>query len=66
MKGRQIILDHLDGREAAHREEVALEAGGAIEATTGEARAQGRFDAATLDGVESFLNDPRAWQAARG
>ena len=31
-----------------------------------EARAQGAFDAATLDGVESFLNDPRAWQAARG
>jgi len=30
-----------------------------------EARAQGAFDAATLDGVESFLNDPRAWQAAR-
>ncbi|WP_306151072.1 orotate phosphoribosyltransferase [Roseovarius sp. MMSF_3281] len=30
-----------------------------------EARAQGSFDAATLDGVESFLNDPRAWQAAR-
>ncbi|MCZ0812267.1 MAG: orotate phosphoribosyltransferase [Pseudomonadota bacterium] len=31
-----------------------------------EARAQGTFDAATLDGVESFLDDPRAWQAARG
>ncbi|HKL54849.1 MAG: orotate phosphoribosyltransferase [Roseovarius sp.] len=31
-----------------------------------EARAQGAFDAATLDGVESFLDDPRAWQAARG
>ena len=31
-----------------------------------EARAQGSFDAATLDGVESFLRDPRAWQAARG
>jgi orotate phosphoribosyltransferase len=30
-----------------------------------EARAQGAFDATTLDGVESFLNDPRAWQAAR-
>ncbi len=30
-----------------------------------EARTQGSFDAATLDGVESFLNDPRAWQAAR-
>ncbi|WP_294620983.1 orotate phosphoribosyltransferase [uncultured Roseovarius sp.] len=30
-----------------------------------EARAQGSFDAATLDGVESFLNDPRSWQAAR-
>jgi orotate phosphoribosyltransferase len=30
-----------------------------------EARAQGSFDAATLDGVESFLDDPRAWQAAR-
>jgi len=30
-----------------------------------EARTQGAFDAATLDGVESFLNDPRAWQAAR-
>ena len=30
-----------------------------------EARAQGSFDADTLDGVESFLNDPRAWQAAR-
>src|SRR6056297_2654826 len=31
-----------------------------------EARAQGSFDASTLDGVESFLRDPRAWQAARG
>ncbi len=30
-----------------------------------EARTQGSFDAATLDGVESFLDDPRAWQAAR-
>src|SRR6056297_995561 len=30
-----------------------------------EARAQGAFDAATLDGVESFLDDPRAWQEAR-
>lgn len=30
-----------------------------------EARAQGSFDTATLTEVESFLNDPRAWQAAR-
>ncbi|WP_299597306.1 orotate phosphoribosyltransferase [uncultured Tateyamaria sp.] len=30
-----------------------------------EAKASGAFDAATLDGVEDFLNDPRAWQAAR-
>ena len=30
-----------------------------------EARAQGAFDAATLTEVESFLHDPRAWQAAR-
>jgi orotate phosphoribosyltransferase len=30
-----------------------------------EARAQASFDAATLDAVESFLDDPRAWQAAR-
>ncbi|MEL6103842.1 MAG: orotate phosphoribosyltransferase [Pseudomonadota bacterium] len=30
-----------------------------------EAKAQGSFDAATLDGVEAFLRDPRAWQAAR-
>ncbi|WP_371059895.1 orotate phosphoribosyltransferase [Rhodosalinus sp. 5P4] len=30
-----------------------------------EARAQGAFDRATLDEVESFLADPRAWQAAR-
>ncbi|MEQ9261220.1 MAG: orotate phosphoribosyltransferase [Roseovarius sp.] len=30
-----------------------------------EARASGSFDAATLDGVETFLNDPRAWQEAR-
>lgn len=30
-----------------------------------EARAQGAFDDTTLNGVESFLNDPRAWQAAR-
>ncbi len=29
-----------------------------------EARAQGSFDAATLDGVEDFLNDPRKWQEA--
>ena len=30
-----------------------------------EARAQATFDAETLAEVESFLNDPRAWQAAR-
>jgi orotate phosphoribosyltransferase len=30
-----------------------------------EARAQGAFDAQTLAEVELFLNDPRAWQAAR-
>ncbi|WP_415920822.1 orotate phosphoribosyltransferase [Tateyamaria sp. SN6-1] len=30
-----------------------------------EAKAQGAFDADTLAGVEDFLNDPRAWQAAR-
>ena len=30
-----------------------------------EARAQGSFDAETLAGVEEFLKDPRAWQAAR-
>jgi len=28
-----------------------------------EARAQGAFDAATLEGVEAFLRDPRGWQA---
>jgi len=31
-----------------------------------EARAQGEFNAATLREVESFLYDPRAWQAAQG
>ena len=30
-----------------------------------EARAQGAFHEETLQGVEDFLNDPRAWQAAR-
>ena len=30
-----------------------------------EAKASGAFDTATLDGVEAFLQDPRAWQAAR-
>lgn len=30
-----------------------------------EARAQGAFDAATLDEVEAFLNAPRPWQEAR-
>ena len=30
-----------------------------------EARAQGSFDAETLDGVEAFLDDPRGWQAAQ-
>ncbi len=30
-----------------------------------EARAGGHFDEATLAEVEDFLNDPRAWQAAR-
>jgi orotate phosphoribosyltransferase len=30
-----------------------------------EARAQGAFDAATLDEVEAFLKAPRAWQEAR-
>ncbi|MCR9089674.1 MAG: orotate phosphoribosyltransferase [Rhodobacteraceae bacterium] len=29
-----------------------------------EARAQGAFDTATLDGVAAFLADPRGWQAA--
>ena len=29
-----------------------------------EARAQGRFDAATLTSVEAFLDDPKAWQQA--
>ena len=28
------------------------------------ARASGAFDVATTDGVEAFLRDPRAWQAA--
>lgn len=31
----------------------------------GEARAQGAFDAATLDEVEHFLNDPQAWRDAQ-
>ena len=31
-----------------------------------EARSGGDFDAATLDGVEAFLNDPTGWQAAQG
>ncbi|MEL7459992.1 MAG: orotate phosphoribosyltransferase [Pseudomonadota bacterium] len=30
------------------------------------ARETAAFDAKTLEEVESFLNDPRAWQAARG
>ena len=30
-----------------------------------EAREQGSFSKDTLDGVEHFLNDPRAWQEAR-
>jgi len=30
-----------------------------------EAKSQAAFDSATLDEVETFLNDPRAWQAAR-
>ena len=30
-----------------------------------EARAQGAFDAATLDAVQAFLDDPRGWQEAR-
>ncbi len=30
-----------------------------------EARASQAFDTATLSGVEDFLKDPRAWQAAR-
>jgi len=30
-----------------------------------EAREQGSFSKDTLDGVERFLNDPRAWQEAR-
>ncbi len=30
-----------------------------------EAKASGAFDAVTLTEVEAFLNDPRAWQAAR-
>ena len=30
-----------------------------------EARAEGHFDAGTLEGVEAFLHDPRGWQAAR-
>lgn len=31
-----------------------------------EARAQGAFDAATLDAVEAFLNAPLEWSAAHG
>ena len=31
----------------------------------GEARAQGAFDAATLDAVQAFLDDPRGWQETR-
>ena len=31
----------------------------------GVAKASGSFDASTLDAVESFLQDPRAWQKAR-
>jgi len=31
-----------------------------------EARSQGAFDAATLDGVAAFLDDPRKWQASHG
>ncbi|WP_101068910.1 orotate phosphoribosyltransferase [Roseovarius salinarum] len=31
-----------------------------------EARAQDAFDAETLDAVARFLDDPEAWQAARG
>ncbi len=31
-----------------------------------EARSQEAFAPSTLDAVESFLRDPRAWQAARG
>ena len=31
-----------------------------------EARKEGSFGTETLDGVESFLNDPRSWQAAHG
>ncbi|MEL7416424.1 MAG: orotate phosphoribosyltransferase, partial [Pseudomonadota bacterium] len=30
-----------------------------------EAKRQAVFDDETLQGVEEFLNDPRAWQAAR-
>ena len=30
-----------------------------------EAKRRGTFDAETLSGVEDFLNNPRAWQAAR-
>lgn len=30
------------------------------------ARVQGAFDAATLTGVEAYLNDPEGWRAARG
>ncbi|WP_158968104.1 orotate phosphoribosyltransferase [Chachezhania sediminis] len=30
-----------------------------------EAKESGAFSTSTLDGVEAFLNDPRAWQAAR-
>ena len=30
-----------------------------------EAKAQAAFDTETLQGVEAFLQDPRAWQAAR-
>jgi orotate phosphoribosyltransferase len=31
-----------------------------------EARARASFDTETLGAVETFLNDPRAWQSARG
>jgi orotate phosphoribosyltransferase len=31
-----------------------------------QARAQGTFEAGTLDGVQAFLDDPEGWQAAHG
>lgn len=58
------IFPEVPGRLAEHG--IALHHLCTWRAVLAEARAQGAFDAGTLDAVEAFLDAPLAWSAAHG